>query len=382
MAKRGKSADDLPRRPPPAEPYQTPDLVSPAMRRMGGYAWRLIAIGVALFGLLWVIAPLQTLILALFFALLIAAWLMPFTNLMARALPRWLAAVIALLVFVLGVAGVFVFIGLSTVSRWEGIGTAFRDGVASIDEWLRTGPLGLDDAGVVALYDDLANFVRNSGGDIALGILGAAGSVLGVATAAAAAFFVLLFALIQPREMFSWLTSWIPERNREVTATSMRIGWMAFSQYSRGILIVASVGSVFVTIALLILDVPFAIPLGVIVFFGSFIPYIGAPIAMFLAAFVAFVTNGLVAGLLVILLIFIIGQIEGNVLQPLIMGHSVNLHPVSIVVVTAVFTAYFGLLGALVGVPVAAAFYGIMKYMHGRTGKKKVEQPSESVPED
>jgi len=116
------------------------------------------------------------------------------------------------------------------------------------------------------------------------------------------------------------------------------------------------------------MGVPFAVPLGVIVFFGTFIPYIGAPIAMFLAAFVAFVTNGIVAGLLVVVLIFLIGQIEGNVLQPLIMGHSVNLHPVGIVMVTALATAYFGLLGALVGVPIAAAIYGIMKYVTGRNG--------------
>ena len=84
---------------------------------------------------------------------------------------------------------------------------------------------------------------------------------------------------------------------------------------------------------------------------------------MFLAAFVAFVTDGLLAGVIVIVLIFVIGQLEGNVLQPLIMGKSVNLHPVSIVLVTAIFAAYFGLIGALVGVPVTASIYGIMKYL-------------------
>jgi predicted PurR-regulated permease PerM len=369
MAKAGKSSNNLPKRPPRPVPYDTPDQVSPNIRRMGGYAWRLLAIGLVLAGLFWLLEPLQTLVLALFFAFLIAAWLMPLTNGLSRAMPRWLAAILALIVFFIGVAGVIAFIGLSTISRWEGIGNAFRDGVESIDAWLRNGPIGLDDAGVLQLYDNLANFVRESGGDIALGVLSAAGSILGIATAGAAALFVLVFALIQPREMFKWLTSWLPARNREVIATSMRIGWLAFSQYSRGILLVAGSNAIIVTIVLIIMGVPFAIPLGVIVFFGTFIPYIGAPIAMFLAAFVAFVTNGPVAGLLVVVLIFVIGQIEGNVLQPLIMGHTVNLHPVSIVVVTAVAAAYFGLLGALIGVPVAAAFYGILKYVNERNGE-------------
>jgi len=367
MSKAKNGGDWIPLRPPPPAAYDTPDLVSPNVRRMGGYAWRLLAIGGFLFALLWLITPLQTLIIASFFAFLIAAWLMPLTNLMSRVIPRWLSAVIALLVFFVGVGLVIVFIGASTVSSWGGIGDAFRDGVESIDKWLRTGPLGLTDADVIAAYETASNFVRESGGDIALGVLTGLGSVLGLATAAAAAIFILIFVLIQPTQMFAWMRSWIPERNRVVVSTSMKLGWIAFSQYSRGILLVAASNAIIVTIALLIMGVPFAIPLGVIVFFGAFIPYIGAPIAMFLAAFVAFVTNGLVAGLLVIVLIFVIGQIEGNVLQPLIMGRSVNLHPVGIVVVTAIFTAYFGLLGALVGVPIAAAFYGIVKYLNERT---------------
>jgi predicted PurR-regulated permease PerM len=381
MSKAKNGGDWIPLRPPAPAPYETPDLVSPTVRRMGGYAWRLLAIGAVVAAILWLITPLQTLIIATFFALLIAAWLMPLTNYMSRAIPRWLAAVIALLVFFVGVSLVIVFIGASTMSTWGGIGDAFRDGVESIDKWLRTGPLGLTDADVVAAYESAANFVRQSGGDIALGVLSGLGSVLGVATAAAAAVFILIFVLIQPTQMFGWMRSWIPERNRVVVSTSMKLGWIAFSQYSRGILLVAASNAIIVTIVLLIMGVPFAIPLGVIVFFGAFIPYIGAPIAMFLAAFVAFVTNGLVAGLLVILLIFIIGQVEGNVLQPLIMGRSVNLHPVGIVVVTAVFTAYFGLLGALVGVPIAAAFYGIMKYLNERTKAVPVSEGKSDEPD-
>jgi len=375
MAKRKNNG--IPPRPPAPPSYDTPDLVSPNVRRMGGYAWRLIAMGLVIAGLLWLLAPLQTLVLALFFAFLVGAWLMPLTNWLSRAIPRWIAAAIALIAFFVGVSLVIVFIGLSTMSRWEGIGKAFREGVQDIDAWLRTGPLALDDASILAAYDAVADFVRQSGGDIALGVLGGLGSVLGIATAGAAAIFVLLFLLLQPNVMFGWIKGWIPERNREVVSTSMMIGWLAFSQYSRGILLVAASNAIIVTIVLLIMGVPFAIPLGVIVFFGTFIPYIGAPIAMFLAAFVAFVTNGIVAGLLVVVLIFLIGQIEGNVLQPLIMGHSVNLHPVGIVMVTAVATAYFGLLGALVGVPIAAALYGIMRYTSGRTGIRGEEVADE-----
>ena len=170
---------------------------------------------------------------------------------------------------------------------------------------------------------------------------------------------------MQPHTMFEWFVRWMPERHREVIGTSVKIGWTSFSQYSRGVLLVAISNAVLVTVLLMIMKVPMAIPLGVIVFFGAFIPYIGAPIAMFLAAFVALVSNGPLAGALVIVLIFVIGQLEGNVLQPVIMGEAVNLHPVGIVLVTAIGTAYLGLIGALIGVPVAAAVYGIAKYLRG-----------------
>jgi len=339
--------------------------VSPAFRRLGGYAWRLAAIGVVAWGLILLITPLQTLILAMFFALLVAAWLMPLTNLLARRLPRWLAAVISLLAFAVAVGVVVTFIGLQTVSQWEGISQAFNQGVLDLQTWLREGPLQVTDAQLTSIYTSVEDFIRSSGGDIALGVLSGVGSVLGVGTALAAAVFILIFILIQPSELFAWFVRWMPARNREVIGQSVRIAWNGFSQYSQGLVLVAVTNATLVTIVLLLMGVPLAIPLGIIVFFGAFIPYIGAPIAMLLAAFVALVTDGPLAGALVILLIFVIGQLEGNVLQPLIMGQTVNLHPVAIVLVTAVGAAYFGLLGALIGVPLAAGVYGAMKYLTG-----------------
>lgn len=359
------SRHGIPPRPPLPTPYNTPDQVSPAFRRIGGYAWRLAAIGVVLWGLFLLITPLQTLILALFFALLITAWLMPLTNWLSKALPRWLAGVISLVTFTLAVGLVITFIGLQTASQWEGIAAAFNQGVADLQTWLRDGPFHVTDAQLTSVYQSAEQFIRESGGDIALGVLSGVGSVLGVFTALAAALFILVFLLIQPEVMFRWFVGWLPARNREVIAQSVRIAWDGFSQYSQGLVLVAVTNAILVTIVLLIMGVPLAIPLGIIVFFGAFIPYIGAPIAMLLAAFVAFVTDGPLAGALVIVLIFVIGQLEGNVLQPLIMGQTVNLHPVAIVLVTAVGAAYFGLLGALVGVPLAAGVYGAMRYLTG-----------------
>lgn len=361
-----KKADrEFPIRPPRPEPYPTPDGVSPAVRRIGGYAWRLVAVGAVIWGVFTVIKPIHTLLLALFFALLIGAWLMPLTNALARKLPRWLAAVSALLLFVVVIGLVMLFIGASAASQWHGIGDALADGVRSLEHWLREGPLQLTSADLTSIYVKAQGWVMKYGGSIALGAVAGLSSTLGAATALASGIFVLFFMLMQPQTLFNWFVRWIPARHREVVGTSVQIGWLSFSEYSRGVLLVAVSNAFIVTIVLMIMHVPLAIPLGVIVFFGAFIPYIGAPIAMFLAAFVALVTNGPLAGALVVVLIFVIGQLEGNVLQPVILGQSVNMHPVGIVLVTAIGAAYLGIIGALVGVPVAAAVYGIMKYLRG-----------------
>lgn len=352
-------------RPSPPEPYDTADLVSPQMRRAGGYAWRLAAIGVVGFGILLLFGPVQALALAIFFGLLVAAWLMPLTNLMARVMPRGLAATLSILFFSVCVGLVIAFIGLSTASQWDGIADAFRQGVLDLEQWLQEGPFAVSDTQLTQAYDWVVGFIQDSGGAIALGVLSGLGSVLGIGTAVAGGFFVLIFALAQPERLMHWFVQWMPSRNRVVIGDSLRIAWEGFSQYSRGVVLVAITNAAVVTVVLLIMGVPLAIPLGIIVFFGAFIPYIGAPIAMFLAAFVALVTNGPLAGALVIALIFIIGQLEGNVLHPLIMGRTVDLHPLAIVLVTAAGAAYFGLIGALIGVPLAAGVYGVLKYLRG-----------------
>ena len=379
MGRSREAEDHIPPRPPRPQPYDTPDQVSPAFRRLGGYAWRIAVIGVVGWGLLLLITPLQTLILALFFALLVAAWLMPLTNWLARSMPRWLAAVLSLLVFLIAVGIVVTFIGLQTASQWEGISNAFNQGVTDLQTWLREGPLQVTDAQLTSVYLRVEDFISSSGGDIALGVLSGVGSVLGVGTALAAAVFILIFILIQPRELLGWLLRWMPARNREVIGQTIRIGWRGFSQYSQGLVLVAVTNATLVTIVLLIMGVPLAIPLGIIVFFGAFIPYIGAPIAMLLAAFVALVTDGPLSAGLVIALIVVIGQLEGNVLQPLIMGQTVNLHPVAIVLVTAIGAAYFGLLGALIGVPLAAGVYCAMRYLSGPVSQDD-QLPPEPAP--
>jgi predicted PurR-regulated permease PerM len=200
------------------------------MRRTGGYAWRLLAIGLVLAGAVVIISPLQTVLMSLFFALPVAAWLMPPTNLLDRWMPRWLAAVISVDAFTVVVLAVFAFIGLSAASQWDDIWKSVESGVADLNTWMRQGPLGPSDADILGYYQSVVGFVQSSSGGIALGVLGGLGNIVSVATALAAGLFVLVFVLVQPQRMYGWLTGWLPARNREVTSTAGLIAWNAFSQ--------------------------------------------------------------------------------------------------------------------------------------------------------
>jgi predicted PurR-regulated permease PerM len=154
-------------------------------------------------------------------------------------------------------------------------------------------------------------------------------------------------------------------------------GWQTLSGYTRGIIIIAFFDGLLVGIGLVILGVPLAAALAVVVMFGALIPVIGAPIATLFAAVVALATEGLWTALLVVALTVVVGSFDGDILQPLIMGHAVQLHPLAIVSVIAFGTLSFGIMGALLAVPIAGTVYSIAKYLTGRMPPPRLQAPRE-----
>ena len=151
--------------------------------------------------------------------------------------------------------------------------------------------------------------------------------------------------------------SWLPKEIEESVNVSGRIAWGSISGYTRGIVIIAFADALLVFIGLTILQVPLAPALAAVVFLGAFIPVIGAPIATFFAAIVALAERGPLIALLVVIL---------TVLQPLVMGKAVNLHPLAIILAIAAGSIALGIVGALIAVPIAGAVYGVAKYVTGR----------------
>ena len=212
--------------------------------------------------------------------------------------------------------------------------------------------------------------LQNWGTSILKGIagdaFGALGSIGTLIIAGSVFIFGVIFFLMAPQTIWGWLMNWIPKNLRTHIDVSGRIAWDSIAGYTRGIVVIAFLDATLVFVGLLILQVPLAPALAAVVFLGAFIPVIGAPIATFFAAIVALAENGPVTALLVIVLTIIVGSFDGDVMQPLVMGKAVNLHPLAIVIVIAAGSIALGIVGALIAVPVAGAIYGVAKYVTGR----------------
>ncbi len=346
------------------------------LRTLSGITWRLLilAAGIVLAG--YVLNIIFPVVFALFFAMLMTAWTQPLMNLLHRFLPKVVSMVLALLVIggiVVVILGVVI---RSTIQEGPKLVASIQSGVADIETWLKTGPLQLSDANITSLLGQAEQWAKS----IAGGLLGDAVSALGslgtLVIAGSVFFYAVVFFLLTPGPIWSWLIGWMPRHVQVPVDTSGRLAWDAISGYTRGIVIVAFADALLVYIGLTVLQVPLAPALSAVVFLGAFIPVIGAPIATFFAAVVALAERGPVVALLVVGLTVVVGSFDGDVLQPLVMGKAVSLHPLAIVFAIAAGGIAMGIVGALIAVPVAGAIYSVAKYLTGRDPERPYPPPA------
>jgi predicted PurR-regulated permease PerM len=112
---------------------------------------------------------------------------------------------------------------------------------------------------------------------------------------------------------------------------------------------------------LLLLGVPLAVPLAALVFLGGFIPLIGATLTGAVAVLVALVTEGPVTAGLVLLAVVVIQQVEGQVLAPVVLGRTLELHPVAVTAALTTGAVLGGVLGAAASVPLVAALWAVVR---------------------
>jgi len=357
------------------------------LRVAAGWSWRIIVVVAAVALVFWSTSKVLLLFVAIFLAMVFTSVLRPVVNWLSRAMPRALATAISLLLGIAVVAGLFTYIGVSVATQWESLGKQFSDGVQTIRDYLTRSPLHLTitDADVDRWLKQGQDWIGSHSGTIASTAVSSAGSVAEVLTAIALAIFLTVFFLTRGVPMWTWFINQLPARMRPGWHVAGGVAWGTFSGYTRGIFLVAVSDGILAAIALLILHVPLAVPLAVLVFVGAFIPLIGAPLAMVIAMVVALAANGPLTALIVGLVIAGIGQIEGHVLQPLIMGKQVSLHPVAVAIAVAGGTLIAGILGAVIAVPLVAVAWSVfsrLRTVEPPTPQEELQALIDGEPDD
>jgi predicted PurR-regulated permease PerM len=287
-------------------------------------------------------------------ALLLAAVLAPPTiALRRRGWRRGGAAGVVLVGFLLLVAGVLTLVGGQVGGQFGDVLASAEEGVEQLQTWLTDGPLGLSTAQLEEVLAELSASAP-APSELVGGALSTATAVGEVLAGTAIALFALFFFLYDGPTIWRTVLGVVPAASRPLADHAGRLGFATLVGYVRATVLVALFDATFITIGLLILDVPLAVPLGVLVFFGAFVPLVGALVTGSLAVLVALVTQGWVVALLALALIIAVQQLESHLFQPVVVGRLARVHPLAVAIAVAVGTVVAGIIGAVVAVPLVA----------------------------
>lgn len=303
---------------------------------------------------------LKTVVIAVLVALILACAFLPLVRLLERVrVPKALAALITLVVAIGVLAGVLTLVAFAVAGQSDQLIDAGGKAIEQLEAYLKSIGLPIDGKQVQKAVAAAGTYLTSASfGSSALSGLSTVGNFV---TGLVLVLFVLFFFLRDGRRIWTFLLT--PFRPAAQTRAERigRASVVVLGAYVRGTATVALVDAVFIGAGLLILGVPLALPLAVLVFVTAFIPVVGATLAGVIAAAVALVFNGPIVALVVIGIVVLVNQLEGNLLQPLIMGRALSLHPLVILLALTAGTILGGIVGAILAVPAASVVWTAIK---------------------
>ncbi|MFA9445320.1 AI-2E family transporter [Egicoccus sp. AB-alg6-2] len=333
---------------------QVPPPGAQRLWRVGRSAWAWLGIlGIAAV-VLYVISTVSLLVIPVVLALFPATLLRPVADALRKVnVPDALASLLAILLAIGVIAGVIGAMVPLVAGQIPELVESASEGVDEIEAWLDREPFGLQVGGVADLIETAQEQLGDMG-EYAGQAAEAAYAAFEALIAFVLLFVVLFFYLKDGRRLRDGLVATVPERGRARARQVLDQAWDTLGSYFRGQLLVAFVDAVFIGIGLVILGVPLALPLAVLIFFGGLFPIVGAVTTGALAVLVALADGGLTTGLIVLGLVLLVQQLESNVLEPLILGRAIHMHPLVVLLAITAGAMLLGILGAFLAVPVAA----------------------------
>jgi predicted PurR-regulated permease PerM len=349
--------------------------VEPIVRKTAAWAWRLLVILTALVALLLVIKRLEIIVVPLLLALMLSALLVPIVDwLDRRGAPRGGAVALVILGGFAILGGIMTFVVSQFVVGVPDLANQVERSIDSAKKWLIDGPLHLSRQQIDHGGNSAIQALQNNEEKLTSGALATAATITEIITAALLMFFTLIFFLYGGRNIWQYVTKIFPTDVRDRVRAAGAAGYHSLTGYIRATFLVALVDAAGVGTGLVIMSVPLALPLASLVFLGAFIPLVGAVISGFLAVIVALLAKGFVYALITLGVLIGVNQLEAHILQPLVMGRAVSIHPLGVVVAITAGSVLAGIVGALLAVPTVAFFNNAFKVLLARDPEAAVEE--------
>jgi putative heme transporter len=352
--------------------------VAPLVRKTAAWSWRLLIIATAAWVLLQISMKLGVVIVPVALALMLTSLLVPAVDFLDRhGAPRGGAVA---LVLICGLAVVGAILAFVITQFADGLPQLADQVTRSIDgarHWLIAGPLHLRPDQINHFGDTAIQTIQNHQQELTSGALSTAGTVTEIVTGALLALFTLIFLLLGGRNIWGFVSQIVPATVRGRVRDAGAAGFHSLTGYVRATSLVALVDAIGIGTGLAIMGIPLALPLASLVFLGAFIPLVGAVLSGFVAVVVALLAKGFVYALITLGLIVAVMQLEAHVLQPLVMGRAVAIHPLAVVLGISAGGVIAGILGALLAVPVIAFANSATRVLLARDTEEEKQQQQE-----
>lgn len=353
---------------PPTQPARdAAGDVAPGMRIAAAWSWRFLAVAAVLYLLVRLISLLPVIVVPVLVALLLTALLTPLRDRLERLhLPRGVAVLVSIFAILLALAGLIGLVIVQSRSGFSGIAQRALDAVDTVEKWLRGPPLSFSDVQLGDWAQHAITWADTQASTIASGALAVGSQLAEIFAGTLLTLFSLIFLLLDGRRIWQWILRLLPRRARPAMERGGAAGWHTLSQFVLAQLGVAGINAVGIGIGALGLQLPLVVPIAIVVFLGSFVPILGAIVTGALAALVALLFSGPVAALVMVGVVIVVHLLEGHVLQPIILGTAVKVHPLAVVLGVATGLEIAGLAGALFAVPTIATLNAAITAMRSR----------------
>ena len=356
----------LPPEPPaPAPPRHDPhDPVPPWLRSSAAIAWRLLALAAAIAVVVYALAYLAVVVLPVIVALLVSTVLRPPARWLARhRFSDGAAAATVILGALALVATLLTMAGAAIGRQFSDLADSIQDGIREAGDALAEPPFNLSKADIEDRIDQAIEQLSDSSGELTGGALHGAIVVGEVITGLIITLLLLFFFLKDGPGIWRWIVDTFGGRQRTRLNELAQRSYTALSGYVRGLALVGCADATLIGTGLVILGVPLVGPLMLLTFIGAFLPLIGAFSAGLAAVLIALVDGGVVTALIVLALVVAVQQIEGHVLYPLIMGRTINVHPIAVILALATGGITAGIVGIFLSVPIVTVIAVVLAYV-------------------